>query len=165
MELKRCFDFRRFFVILYAVVFGVYIMVGLQPAGAATYDATTELVIPSIGLVSGVAKVKLDDSGFETPEAIVGSYQRAQNKTLLFGHSTTVFRELEKVEIGEMFNYAGETYQIQTKETLPKSEIDMNKLLKKEDEDTIVLMTCAGELLDGGDATHRLIMTATKVTN
>jgi hypothetical protein len=28
--------------------------------------------------------------------------------------------------------------------------------------DTLVLMTCAGELLDNGDATHRLIITAVK---
>ena len=41
-----------------------------------------------------------------------------------------------------------------------KSEIDMLKLLKKDENDSIVLMTCAGELYKDGDASHRLIVTA-----
>ena len=44
---------------------------------------------------------------------------------------------------------------------LPAGEkIDMDKLLKTSRQDTVVIMTCAGKLLDGGDATHRLIITA-----
>ena len=36
----------------------------------------------------------------------------------------------------------------------------MTEILKREEKDTIVIMTCAGELLDGGDATHRFMVTA-----
>jgi sortase (surface protein transpeptidase) len=38
----------------------------------------------------------------------------------------------------------------------------MKELLKAEDTDTLVLMTCAGELMSNNDATHRLIVTAKK---
>jgi sortase (surface protein transpeptidase) len=36
----------------------------------------------------------------------------------------------------------------------------MMDLLKKEDREALVVMTCAGELLGGGEATHRLIVNA-----
>ncbi len=41
-----------------------------------------------------------------------------------------------------------------------KSMISMSELLKADDKETIVIMTCAGESLENGDATHRLIVTA-----
>ena len=39
----------------------------------------------------------------------------------------------------------------------------MPKLLSASNEKTIVIMTCAGEDLGKGDATHRLILTAIKL--
>ena len=42
-----------------------------------------------------------------------------------------------------------------------KGMISMSEVLKAEDQKTLVLMTCAGDYLNNGDATHRLIVTAT----
>ena len=42
----------------------------------------------------------------------------------------------------------------------PKAKIDMRDVLQAESNDTIVLMTCAGQDLGNKDATHRLIITA-----
>ena len=90
-------------------------------------------------------------------------YSEAENKTLLIGHSSTVFKNLDEAEVGDAIWYNGHGYQIVDTDTLLKSEINMDKLLKSEDTDTLVIMTCAGEELDNYDATHRLILTAKAV--
>ena len=46
--------------------------------------------------------------------------------------------------------------------TVDKSKINMNKILQKAENDTLVLMTCAGEPIDETDATQRLLIWATK---
>ena len=102
----------------------------------------------------------MDNDKLNTPDTIVGSYTRAENKTLLIGHSTTVFQDLDQVKMSDYINYNNKTYQVNDIELLEKSDIDMNDALKTTDKDTIVIMTCAGTLLEGGDATHRLIITA-----
>ena len=83
-----------------------------------------------------------------------------ENKTLLIGHSTTVFSELNRVQLKDKIIYDGRDYLVNKIETWKKELINMGRLLKAEEKDTIVLMTCAGELLGEGDATHRLIITA-----
>ena len=45
-------------------------------------------------------------------------------------------------------------------ETLEKAAVDMSGILAKASRQTIVVMTCAGQDLGGGDATHRLLVTA-----
>ena len=45
-------------------------------------------------------------------------------------------------------------------ETFKKSDIKMSNVLKAEEKDTLVLMTCAGTPVGDKDATHRLIVTA-----
>lgn len=162
MELKKHLNWRYVFVSLYVILFAVYLIVGLQPAQASDYEVSGELMIPGIGLESEVVKVDMRERKLETPDTVVGSYTSAENKTLLVGHSTTVFTDLDKVKLGNEMLYNGVTYKVKKIETSVRERVHMNELLKREDEDTLVIMTCAGELLGNGEATHRLIVTAIK---
>lgn len=162
MELKKHLGLRYLFVGLYVFLFGVYIMIGLQPAGATNYDVSTNLAIPSIGLKSDVTELAVRDGRLDTPDTIVGSFTRSDNKTLLIGHSTGVFEHLDSLQDGDAIEYDGRHYYTIRREVLEKSNISMTQLLKSEANDTLILMTCAGKLLDGGDATHRLIITAVR---
>lgn len=163
MELRRRLDFRYVFVGIYIVLFLVYVIVGLRPVQAVNPAVTGDLVIPSIGLESNVGALSLKEHRLETPDTIVGSYTRADNKTLLIGHSTTVFQNLDNVKVGDEVVYNEKRYIVTEIVILAKDEISMGSILKSEDDDTLVIMTCAGELLGGGEATHRLIVTAVAV--
>lgn len=161
MKLKKRLDPKYVFIGLYVLFFIAYIIIGLQPAEAAeSYEISTNLYISSIGLFSDVTKLKLKDHQLETPDMIVGSFSRAENKTLLIGHSSTVFRNLDQARIGEEVTYDNIIYNIYSTEIVEKSEVDMHELLKSAEKDTLVIMTCAGTELGNGDATHRLIITA-----
>ncbi|MBQ8985251.1 class F sortase [Candidatus Saccharibacteria bacterium] len=160
MELKHRRDYRKVFVILYVLAFAIYLTVGLQPADAAHYEISGKISIPSINLTSSVTTLELSDNRLNTPDTIVGSYTRGENKTFLIGHSSTVFKDLYKVKPGDKISYGDVEYTITSLETLAKDDIDMKKLLVKTKEKTLVIMTCAGESLEGNDATHRLIVTA-----
>ncbi len=146
----------------WAVALIIYLAVGLQPAEAINYQIAGQLSIPAAGLTAAVTELKLENGELRTPDALVGSYQRHPNKTLLIGHSTGVFAQLKMVQAGEQIVYNGTIYNIYSKEIVAKSEVDMRELLKSEEKETLVLMTCAGELLNGGDATERLIVKAVK---
>ena len=163
MELRKHLRLRYVFIGLYLVVFLAFLIYGLKPAEAAeAYEIGGEVAIPSIGLQSEVAVLGLEDGELKTPDLIAGSYTRAENKSLLIGHSTTVFRDLDKVELGDLIEYNGETYEVRMIDMVAKDKVNMNELLRTSEKDTVVIMTCAGKLLDGGDATHRLILTATR---
>ena len=163
MELKRHLNLRYVFVGLYVLLFVTYIVVGLQPAGATQYEIAAALSIPNIELESGVTELALHDGRLDTPDTIVGSYSRYNNKVLLIGHSTTVFERLKEVQIGDEITYDNDAYRVVSRYEQVKQDISMHKLLSDEDEKTLVLMTCAGELLGNGDATHRLIITAVRI--
>lgn len=160
MELKHKLSPRIIFVSLYFLCFAAYIIYGLQPAEAAHYEIASQLAIPSISLETGVTKVEVNNGKLDTPDTIAGSYTRTENKTLLIGHSTTVFQDLNHVNLGDEITYDGKVYKVVKLEFKEKSRVDMTEILKREEKDTIVIMTCAGELLDGGDATHRFMVTA-----
>ena len=160
MELGKHLRLRDVLMGLYVVAFAVYLVVGLQPAEAANYDVATELVIPSIRLESDVVTLHLEHRELKTPDTIVGRYARAENKTLLVGHSTTVFQDLDEVQVGDVVHYDELDYVVTETKVVAKNEVDMMGLLEETDEETIVIMTCAGELIGGGDATHRLLVTA-----
>lgn len=162
MELRRRLSPKYLLIGVYVLAFLVYIIIGLQPAEAADYDITGKLNVPSIGLSTDVTKLALNNHKLDTPDTMVGSYARAENKTLLIGHAATVFQELDQVELGDKVDYNEAEYKVVSIETLPKSRVEMNKILAGSSVDTIVIMTCAGELLDGGDATHRLMVTAVR---
>ena len=90
MELKRHFDTKFLLIGVYILAFLIYIIVGLSPA-KATYHVDGSLSIPSISLGSDVTTLTLNDNTFDVPDTIVGSFSNHHNKTLLMGHSTTVF--------------------------------------------------------------------------
>ena len=159
MELKRGHDWRRLVSILYVLAFSVYLIIGLQPVEARNYDISGEVTIPSINLNSAVTTLTLNNNRLDTPDTIVGSYSR-NNKIFLIGHSSTVFKNLHLVKLGDVVYYKDKIYKIIGTETLAKSQIDMNEILTPTKQNTLVIMTCAGEDLGGGDATHRLIVTA-----
>ena len=164
MELKRRrFDFRKIVTLFYIVAFATYLILGLQPAEAIQYEISGSLSIPSIGLTSDVTSLELKDRKLDTPNTIVGSYDSSTNKTFLIGHSTTVFKNLNQVKAGDLVEYNGKKYRIVDTKTLEKADIDMKTLLAPEDHNTLVIMTCAGEILDHQDATHRFIVTALEV--
>ena len=160
MELKKRFDFRYVFIGLFCFCLLVYIVVGLQPAGAAGYQISGEFFVPKIGLKSDVTTLDMHDRKLDTPDDIVGSFSQHPNKTLLIGHSTTVFRDLGMIRLGDSLVYNGESYSVEKIEVATKDRIKMGELLKDTDDKTIVVMTCAGRLLGDGEATHRLIITA-----
>lgn len=162
MELKSQFSFRKVFTILYIVAFLTYIAIGLTPADGTAYTIDGGLAIPSIGLISGVTNLELKDHKLETPDTIVGSYARSANKTFLIGHSSTIFKTLDQVNTDDSVFYNNIEYRISDIKILKKSDINMNKILKAEKEDTIIIMTCAGNLVGEKDASHRLIVTAIK---
>ena len=161
MDIRKRLNPKKIFVILYGVAFFGYVLYGLQPAEAVdAYETDAVLEIPSIGLISDVTSLERTDDGLMTPESIVGSYKENSHKTLLIGHSTGVFRDLDAVKIGDVINYDGVDYNVLKLVYAAKEAIDMEELIAPAEKDTLVIMTCAGELLGNGDATHRLIIFA-----
>ena len=161
MRIRHSFDLRKFVIFTYFSALLVYLIFGFMPAGAANYEVSARINIPAIDLVSDVTELDLNGRKLETPDYIVGSYSNAENKTLLIGHRSTVFTNLNQALVGDAIWYNGRAYLIKKTEMFKKSEINMDRLLKSEETDTLVIMTCAGEDLENGDATHRLIVTAT----
>lgn len=163
MEIGKRLNPRYIFVGLYFLAFLIYVVVGLQPAEATNYQISGELVIPKISLDSDVATLKMENHELKTPDTIVGSYSSAENKTLLIGHSSTVFTDLEQVEVDDEIVYDDYKYVVNKREVVEKDEVVMPELLEASEKETIIIMTCAGENLENGDATHRLIITAERV--
>lgn len=162
MELKkRKVDFRKAFTILYTLAFLVYIFIGLQPVEAISFSGG--LAIPSVDLVTPVTTLELKDHRLNTPNTIVGSYTKNDTRTLLIGHSSTVFKDLSYVNSGDIVYYNDKNYQIIDIATVAKADIDMDELLAPTKQNTLVIMTCAGDLISETDATHRLIVIAEEV--
>ena len=157
--------------VFYAIAIPAFIIIGLQPSDTsaevrASESASAEehLVISKIGLDTPVARVGLVRNTLNAPQYIAGAYHSHDNKILLIGHSATVFGNLHELELGDRIDYEGATYAIVDSETLEKDKISMAYILKDESEPTVILMTCAGEPLSGMDFTHRLILTAKKIS-
>lgn len=163
MEIGKRLNPKHIFNALYVVAFLVYVVVGLQPAEATNYTIDTKLLIPSISLESDVTKLQLEKNGLNTPDEIVGSFSAEKNKTLLIGHASTVFSHLNEVNVGDIVSYYDKKYSIIDKIVLDKQDIFMADLLESAKTDTLVIMTCAGEMLENGDATQRLLLFAEKL--
>ena len=153
----------------FAIALPVYFIIGLQPSSdsspAATATSNTQLPendlkISSIGLSTPVEVLTVTEKTLEAPDKIAGSFSQNQNKTLLIGHSSTVFQNLKNINIDDEINYLGKIFIVKKLETIEKSEVKMPKLLEKTTENTIILMTCAGHHLSGQDYSHRLVVTA-----
>ncbi len=167
MELKHQIRSKYIFGIIYfACLFG-FLFLNVRLSGAVNthadsqnFDVNTTLIIPQIGLKTGVTELSLEDGRLNTPDYVAGSFSRSDNKTLIIGHRATAFSGLDTVSTGEEVVYSGNIYKIVSKTVVEKSNISMNALLRRAERDTLVLMTCAGESLENNDATHRLIITA-----
>lgn len=151
------------FATFFLIFLPIYLFIGFQPtlpADAANYPT---LEISSIKLASPVAPLELENHQLIAPATIAGAYSQNINKILIIGHSSTVFKKLSEVTIGEKIVYDEETYEIVEAKIQLKSDISMSEVLAPADEETIVIMTCAGDPLPDQDATHRLLITATKL--
>ena len=152
----------------YAVFIPTFIWIGFgevkseQTYAVEAQEATEHLTIAKINLDAPVKKVKLDGTKLEVPEQIAGSYTPSENKTLLIGHSSTVFKNLDQLRVGDEIVFNNEQFTITNTEVLAKAEIEMSEVLKNEEVRTLVIMTCAGENIGGNDFSHRLIVTATQ---
>ena len=160
------FVFCAYFIAAFA-----FLTIGMQPVkdpstvyATETENATGTLTIPNINLNTPVKPINLNGNDLDVPEQIAGSYSVHNNKTLIVGHSSTVFNNLHQLAIDDTIEYAAKSYRITKIEEKSKTAISMKEILKPEETDTLVLMTCSGEQIDGsnGDHTHRLIITATK---
>lgn len=158
MERKRS-NFRLLATYLYAAFFATYLFIGFQPAGKS-YEISGQLSIPSVSLSSPVTDITLEGKALVSPESIVGAYSINSTKTLLIAHSTTAFKNLSSIQIGDKIYYENRVYQVTDLKTLSKNEIDMRSVLSATKQPTLVLMTCAGTSLGNHDATHRLLVTA-----
>lgn len=138
----------------------IYFYIGLQPAPIADAASYPQLEISSINLKTPVATLAITDRQLIAPATIAGAYQDVENKTFIIGHSSTVFKKLERVKVGETIIYNDQKYIVSELQTLLKADIDMREILQAEEQETIIIMTCAGEPLPNQDATHRLIITA-----
>lgn len=143
-------------------LFTAYLAIGLQPAEAKTYAISGHLDIPSIALSSDVTTLSLKGGELHTPDSIVGAFSRSSSRTLLIAHSTTAFQHLADLSVGDSIHYNDTIYYIYSSEVQPKAEISMNQLLAPTSEDTLVLMTCAGQEQPDGDYDSRLIIEAAK---
>ena len=76
-------------------------------------------------------------------------------------NSSTAFSNLKDLRLGDKVTYNGKEYTITDIAEKQKQDISMKEILKAEETDTLVLMSCAGEPVNGtNDYTHRLIVTA-----
>ena len=145
----------------YLVALALYLAFGFCPSALSeNYPISGNLSIPEIALNSDVTALNLENHILPTPETIVGSFSNHANKTLLIGHASTIFEDLDELNLASEVIYNNKPYYVSEITTLAKSEINMSQILSSASEDTLILMTCAGTLLENGDASHRLIITA-----
>jgi len=155
-------EIKLFLSAFFAIMLPIYLFIGFQPAPIVNASSLPKLEISSIALETPVTAVTLVEHEFIVPAQIAGYYTEAENKIFIMGHSSTVFKNLDKISTGDAITYREEKYIVQAVETLPKADISMSKILQAEEEETLIIMTCAGEPLPNQDATHRLIVTAIK---
>ncbi len=152
-----------FFSLFFMITLPLYLLIGFQPALPVDALDYPHLDIPSINLQTPVAPLELKNHELETPATIAGAYSQNSNKILIIGHSSTVFQQLENVQLGQVLTYDKKLYQISHIETQAKSEISMRDVLAGAPQETIIIMTCAGTPLPNQDATHRLMVTAIRI--
>ena len=157
--------------IFYMLAIPAYLIVGLQPSSASmaetlaseSENASSFLIINSINLSTPVADVELRDNTLVAPDHIVGSFSSHPGKTLLIGHSSTIFQDLNRVRFGDIIDYNDHSYRVTNIEIRTKDKISMTNVLAGSEHETLVLMTCSGEKISTNDYTDRLIITAEAV--
>ena len=138
---------------------------GLSAFATTINPIDASLRIPTIGLSANVTPAILENNSFQTPDRLVASYTNG-NKLFLFAHSTTVFKHLNNLQIGDQITYTKNDivskYQITNSETLSTKDILMSEILKQANTPTLILMTCAGQKTNG-QYPERLLFYATKI--
>lgn len=147
-------------IILIAIA--IYGTIGLNFVDAEELGKS-RLQIPKIELSTPVRDLEPKDNQLPTPNYIAGVYSKFPSKKLLIGHSSTVFARLPELQIGDQFIFDDKTYQIQNRTILKKQDISMQKILAREQDEQIILMTCFGKQISDQDYEERLILTATRV--
>lgn len=142
------------------IILPIYLYFGMQPASSLDYTDYPTLSIPAINLKTPVSNIELANHQLEAPATIAGAYLHSPHKIFIIGHSSTVFRDLHQLQIGDLLYYDQRKFLVKNIVTEPKNEVDMSEILSPALSDTIVIMTCAGDSLPNQDATHRLIITA-----
>ena len=155
------------FIAFYAILIPAYFIIGFHPAtaisdslDAAEITSVSHLSIEGINIDASIIDIPLIDNHFSTPDYDIGRYISQSGTTFLFAHSISAFQHLDEVTSTDHILYDGHTYHITDISTPRVTDISMSSLLDQS-EDTLILMTCAGELR-AGDYTHRLIITATR---
>lgn len=155
--------------LIYFVAGFAFLAIGLQPVKSAEAVYATEaesaeeyLEIPAISLSTPVKISTLTGSDLSVPEQIAASYSMHDNKYFIFGHSSSVFKDIKNLQIGNQIIYQGQSYKVSLVEEKAKANVNMEDILASADIPTIILMTCSGEKIEGtnGDHTHRIIVTA-----
>lgn len=149
-----------FFSLFFIGFFAFYLFFGIHAVNASGEEIGGSLLIPAAQVNTDVVSLKLGADGLDTPDYLAGSFSIHDNKTLLIGHSTTVFRELDSLKPLDKIYYNSQEYYVSDVSVMKKDDIQMNAVLAEANEPTLVLMTCAGEIYEDGDASHRLIITA-----
>ena len=128
-------------------------------------DASSEerLYIPSIGLIARVRDIERTGNQLISPDTIAGAYQPTNHKTVIIGHSSTVFKDLKNVSSADTLTFDNKSYKITSREIIEKNSVDMGQIISETDTPTLILMTCYGEPLGGQDYSHRLVLTAKEV--
>ncbi len=151
---------RIIYAVLFTILMPLIIYLGFQPVASVEASNYPVLDIPAISLSTPVLKLTMQDRQLIAPADIAGSYSQAENKLFIIGHSSTVFQKLNLLKVYDEFTYDGRNYRVTNLATLEKANIDMHEILAPAEQETIIIMTCAGMPLDNQDATHRLIVTA-----
>ncbi len=130
-----------------------------------TADASSEerLFIPSIGLVARVKDIDRTGNQLIAPDEIAGAYQPTIHKTVIIGHSSTIFKDLKNISGDDTFTFDHKTYKVTERDVIEKSVVDMSEIVAETEKNTVIMMTCYGEPLGGQDYSHRLIITAEEV--
>ena len=151
------------FITFFLITIPAYFIIGFLPARATAISRATDvsgdyLTIEDISLHEPVIDVELVDGHLATPDYEIGRYISTSGATFLFAHSITAFSHLHELTDDGHILYGDHTYRITDISTERVEGISMPDLLASS-EDTLILMTCAGDLR-AGDYTHRLIITA-----
>jgi sortase (surface protein transpeptidase) len=147
-----------FGIMYFFVIFGT-VFYFFKPKEA---DAMSEerLFIPSIGMIARVKNIEREGSKLVPPDLEAGAYHPAIHKTVLLGHSTSIFNTLKNVEMDDRITFDNKDYTITRIEIVEKTAVNMEEVVSETEKNTIVLMTCYGEPLGEQDYTHRFIVTA-----
>lgn len=151
---------RNFILAAFLLIVPIYAIVGIRPATSLDYTDLPELNIDRIQLSTPVEQLTLTNHQLIAPDLIAGGFSQHDNKTLIIGHSSSVFKNLSLLKLGDQFTYNNSTYSVVNIDILAKTDINMEAVLASAERPTLILMTCAGEPLPNQDATHRLLLTA-----